>query len=200
MQKATTLGALAFSVILMFAFAVQSNNAMKRPRYSSLSPKTLTAIAYENMSHSAFPQEPSLGPHVTSESVCAKFEPEPARSDTGPYAEAPKPGRTQGNHKVATEGIIKVKPEVMAKLGKALGAAPPNCLVISNPQGEILESFRLNDSTLKKYSSFEKYVAVLADAPEKKPCKRISDVCVLCPDGKIYCTNAVKFREKMVNY
>jgi len=180
----------------MFAFTVQSNNAMKRPRYSSPSPKTPTAIAQENMSHSGFPQEPSLGTRVTSEAVCAEFEPAPARNDTGPYAEAPNPGGTQGNYKFDE---TKAKPEVMAKLEKALSAAPPNCLVISNAKGEILKSFRLNDSTFAKYSSFEKYVAALAKAPEKKPCKRISEDCVLCPDGKIYCTNAIKFHQKKMS-
>ena len=87
----------------------------------------------------------------------------------------------------------------MAKLGKILDAAPPNCVVIANTDGDILKTFRLHDATLEKYSSFEKYVGTLSSEPEKKPCKRISDACVLCPDRKVYCTNAVKYSRRKLN-
>jgi len=133
---------------------------------------------------------------MTSEQVCDKFE--PARNDTGPSTETPMPGGTPRNHNVDE---VKVKPAAMAKFKKILSAAPPNCVVIANPQGDILKSFIVNDSTLEMYSSFEKYAAALSKGPEKKPCKRISDDCVFCQDGKIYCTNAIKYRwKKSANY
>jgi hypothetical protein len=159
---------------------------MKLRNYTSSFLNPSNVAAQENMSYSGPLQEPSLGPQILSKPVCAKFEPVPNET-------RPKPGGTPANQNVDE---IKVKPEAMEKLEAALGKAPPNCVVIANPQGVILKSFRLNDSTLEKYSSFEKYVGVLAKMPEKKPCKRISNACVLCQDGKIYCTNAVKYRQK----
>ena len=102
-------------------------------------------------------------------------------------------GENQGNQNLDE---IKVKPAVMESLEKLLGKAPPNCVLIANPQGDILKTFRLYDSTLTKYATFEAYVAALSKQPEKKPCKRISEACVLCPNKKIYCTNAVKYQQK----
>ena len=189
-----TLGAIAVSAIMMLAFTVQSNHVMKRSLYIPTSRNATTAFTLDNMSYSRFPQEPSLGPHTTSEPVCTKFE--PAKNDSGLSTEEPKPGGSQGDQKVDE---IKVKPPVMAKFGKILDATPPNCVFIANTDGDILNSFRLHDATLEKYSSFEQYVGTLSSEPAKKPCKRISDACVLCPDRKVYCTNAAKYSRRKLN-
>lgn len=178
----------ALLVIPMLLVALQSNHALNQPHSDSF--EGATALADGKMSRDEIRQEPMVGQKETTDAVCVKLE--PTSIYTRPRTDALN---AQGAHRTETQSI-KVKPEVMASLKKTLGAAPSNCVVIANDKGEILQSFRLKDSTLEKYSSFEDYVAVLSDAPKNKPCKRTSDTCVLCADGKIYCTNAAKYRAK----
>jgi hypothetical protein len=125
---------------------------------------------------------------VKSGQVCSNFE----GGETQPYSE---PGLPSASPK-STVDETKIKPEIMAKLQKVLSTAPPNCVIVASLQGDILKSFRFHSSTLETYDNFESYVASKLGEPKKKPCRRTNDQCVLCPDGKIYCTNATKYERK----
>lgn len=75
-------------------------------------------------------------------------------------------------------------------LEDSLSRLPANTVLVATFDGDtviIIETISLTEEEVSNFSSFD---AWLQARQEAIGCQVLSTVCVLCPSGKIYCTNA----------